>query len=83
MTTEVKFNINEHVRVKLTDVGRAWHREYMLPFHTPDYPYKPPKEDAEGWSRWQLHDLMQIFGSKIAPGTDLMFETDIILEATP
>ena len=61
----MKFNINYNVKVRLTDRGRQILREewekYCRPMFKPE-DYIPPKEDTEGWSTWQLWDLMQRFG---------------------
>lgn len=43
-------------------------------------PYTPPKEDAEGWSEWQLWSLMQQLGNYIQLGDPNVIETDIKLE---
>ena len=40
-------------------------------------PYIPPKEDADGWSEWQLWVLMQEFGSAISMEMRPPFETNI------
>jgi len=77
----MKFNINEKVRVKLTEHGKALHREYHAKFlahlgqKAPDY--TPPKEDAEGWSEWQLWVLMQEFGPHMGLGFRTVIETEI------
>jgi hypothetical protein len=80
------FNINERVRVKLTDHGRKIHREDHEAFWSQQpehvqarFPYKPPKEDAEGWSEWQMHNLMELFGSHVGVAKELPFETTIQL----
>jgi len=61
------FNVNEIVRVRLTEHGRKIHRERYRKFNsrlplTAKNKYTPPREDSEGWSRWQLWALMEIFG---------------------
>lgn len=77
------FNINCQVRVKLTPEGRAAHAADHEAFwasvkaRTPRY--VPPREDAEGYSTWQLWSLMQAFGKHINLGGPLMFETNILL----
>jgi hypothetical protein len=58
----IAFNANEYVRVQLTDLGREIHRKHWEPFCNAQLPYSPPKEDEEGWSRFQLWELMQLFG---------------------
>ena len=37
------------------------------------------KRDEEGYTSFQLWDLMNIFGPYLTLGTDIPFETDIIL----
>jgi hypothetical protein len=76
------FNINHYVHVKLTDAGRKMHRvryEALIGERLRDlYPYQAPEEDSDGWSRWQLHDLMNTFGLHTTVGCmDLPFETTI------
>ena len=78
------FNVNHNVRVKLTDRGREIHRENFDRFlqlcPAFPYPYRKPEEDAEGWSKWQMWDLMKEFGSHMNMGTPLPFETSIELD---
>lgn len=86
----VAFNINNNVRVKLTPYGRALHGKDHEDFwdqHDPirhyPHPYAAPKEDADGWSVWQLWTLMQAFGPHIHIGMhEQPFETTIMLELT-
>lgn len=74
------FNINHEVRVKLTDVGRAAHRrnhnELFWP-HADKIAYTPPVEDADGWSTWQLWELMHELGKLCRNGAKVPFETEI------
>lgn len=73
-------NVNDMVRVKLTDYGRAVHAKDHANFRINagvNRSYMPPKEDAEGWSEWQLWVLMQAFGPYIATGFTGCFEADI------
>ena len=77
----MKFNINDYVKVKLTDYGREIHKEkYVNLFQSVSYTYKytPSIEDSEGYSIWQLWDLMNIFGPYLSMGmTKLPFETEL------
>lgn len=80
----MEFNINNKVRVKLTDHGRAIHAaDDALFWASTDYPnppeYTPPKEDEDGWSEWQLWTLMEAFGKHTHLGFDLCFEPTIEL----
>jgi hypothetical protein len=82
-TTRIAFNINQTVRVKLTQHGRAFHAMQHAMFNMKtgrDIRYTPPVEDAEGWSEWQLHELAHQFGEQLYNGnTELPFETNIQL----
>ncbi len=83
----MKFNINDTVRVRLTDYGRAvlredWQSTTNIYYASPERrairgEYKPPKEDAHGWSEWQLWALMEAFGEHTGHGCRLSFETEI------
>lgn len=75
------FNVNESVRVKLTDHGRRIHFENWRAFRQ-QFPlvggeYQPPKEDENGWSEWQLWVLMQTFGKHITMSKPNPFKTTI------
>jgi hypothetical protein len=76
----MRFNINDKVRVKLTDHGRAVmaanHAELLESL--PKLPaFALPKEDADGWSEWQLWHLMSEFGQHMINGAPLCFEATI------
>jgi hypothetical protein len=57
----VPFNINDEVRVKLTDYGRRVLRARHMEFYGGQLKHTPKKEDNDGWSRWQLWDLLDSF----------------------
>ena len=76
----VKFNLNDKVRVKLTDLGRKIHKDNFYEFCLDKfYDYNPPKEDVEGWSEWQMWDLFGLYGKHLYNGAPLVFETTIEL----
>jgi len=78
MATWQKFNINDKVRVKLTDIGRSVYREHYAVLDSMlGKERRVIPEDAEGFSEWQLWRLMSIFGSRIRMGFDPPFETTI------
>lgn len=83
------FNINHKVRVKLTDFGRQTLERQHVKFWADaapgkHHPFEPRKEDAEGWSEWQLWCLMKDLGSYCINGGRLPFETGIqIVESAP
>jgi len=77
-------NINDTVKVKLNDYGREYLRkqhEELFELCLGRVPYNPRKEDEEGYSSWQLWDLMNTFGPATYLGaTELPFETEIVIE---
>ena len=82
-TAAMRFNVNDHVKVKLTDVGRraiVKNHERLFGARANQYPMRKVDEDADGWSRWQLWDLMQEFGPHIVSGCHPPFETTIEIE---
>jgi hypothetical protein len=76
----VDFNVNETVRVKLTERGLQTLRERHDEIAR-QYPafgsFKPPKTDADGWSEFQLWSLMRSLGPHILMGGPTLFETTI------
>lgn len=83
----MKFNINNYVKVRLTDRGREilleQHNDlncFRTTEHLSPLDYNPPKEDGEGYSRWQMWSLINTFGEYTCIGKEPPFETDIILE---
>jgi len=78
----MKFNINDKVKVKLTDAGRDELRaqyEDLQQICTSLRPYQEPVEDEQGYSEWQLWHLMSTFGELMCNGGDLYFDVVIIL----
>ena len=75
---EIRFNLNDTVKVRLTDVGR--HILELQHYSITNMPYVPPKEDAAGYSLWPLWHLMRCFGEQFALGTDLPFNANVVLE---
>jgi hypothetical protein len=80
----MKFNINDQVKVRLTERGRAeiqrQHEElskYVLQQTDKLFIYSPKDEDEYGWSTWMLWDLMKTFGSLLSTGGQNFFETEI------
>jgi hypothetical protein len=79
----IEFNINEYVYVKLTDAGmdelKRQYNDLKLKFPTLDE-LKEPNTDINGFSKWQMHDLMNRFGNMIGPFLPIPFETTIRFE---
>lgn len=68
--------------VRLTPLGRKIHREEyeLLQKKCPTlfkFSYIPVREDENGWSKWQMWDLIHTFGPYIGLAKTLPFETTI------
>ena len=76
----MQFNINDKVKVKLTQLGRdilrANHRRVFR--NNPELlDYTEPPVDAGGWTEFQLWVLMSEFGQHMTWGGRLPFETTV------
>lgn len=70
-------NVNDAVRVRLTGKGRSILNrnglsDRLLPGRS--------NEEKDGWSKWQLWDLMSVFGFNVYNGCTMPFETTIEVE---
>lgn len=78
-----EFNINQNVRVKLTEKGiKILKDDYdVLLSICPGLPkWDGPLVDENGYTRFQCWDLMKRFGNHVTIGSDLPFETDILVD---
>lgn len=80
----VTFNINDWVMVKLNDSGIAelkrQHEDLRKQIPSVGE-FKEPKKDDDGYSKFQMHDLMLRFGHLCQLGFEPPFETEIKLGA--
>ncbi len=78
----MNFNINYHIKVKLTDIGKAelkrQHDE--LRKVCPVDEYKPKEEDEEGFVKFQAWSLFSSLGHLCDIGCKPPFETDVKIE---
>lgn len=80
---QISFNVNEVVLVKLTEVGKQKLREQDEQFARESgmkVSSSIPKEDSEGWSRWQLWELMNRLGNHCYMGCQPPFDLTIRFE---
>lgn len=66
---EITCNINDFVFVRLNERG--------LKILKNDFKGWTPKQDEEGWTKFQLWELMEIFGDYMFLGSETPFETTI------
>jgi hypothetical protein len=78
-----EFNINNYVSVRLTDDGhkelKRQHDSLNLQLNGRLGEWKGVKEDADGWSRWQMWDLMNRFGHMLSLGSVMPFDPLIMV----
>ena len=74
----IKININSCVKVKLTERGKEIFKKQFdcLPEsykkrHDPSE--FEPKVDAKGYTEFQLHELMNLYGEYMIPGAPKVF----------
>lgn len=76
----MNMNVNDYVWVKLTAVG---HRRLESNFRALGLDrmrtYEPPKE-VEGWTKFQLWELMHEFGGVMFNGAQVPFETTFAVD---
>lgn len=65
----MKFNVNNYVKVKLTKRGKEIMKEEGVMRE-----YVP---DKDGYTKWQLWELMGVFGNYVYNGCEIPFETEI------
>ena len=79
------FNINNTVKVKLTEVGKQMLEQDHNKFWSShgnlnEHPYKPPKEDEDGYVEFQLWSLMYQLGKYHILGCELPIDTVILID---
>lgn len=78
MASEMNFNLNDHVKVRITKEGRRILNETM-PADYIKHCIDPYTSD-DGWTKMQLHQVAHIFGPALFNGNPaLPIETSIIL----
>lgn len=79
-----KFNMNNTVKVKLTDKGKDiyYHQHDDLNKQSGGIFIKPkyPEIGEDGYFKEQLWHLMQTFGDHVGMGFDQPFSTDILID---
>lgn len=82
-------NINKAVKVKLTNLGKDlyYHQYDKFNIHSGKPSIQPsyPKVDENGYTSFQLWELMQLYGQSLTMGgtvesNTLPFETEIIID---
>lgn len=87
-----ELNINDYIKVKLTDYGyqileefydnllnKSNEKEKILPENFYDK-YKNPEADEEGFTEFRLWNLIQIFGNHFHSSSKIPFESYILID---
>ena len=79
-----QFNINNDVKVRLTEHGRAILKadidsiDYCGQQELIDYAHERAKPDVDGYNTFHMWQLMSIFGSHMYNGAKNVFESNVI-----
>jgi len=77
-----KFNINDYVKVKLNEIGitelKRQHKKLKKMGFEGDF--LVPEVDENGYTKYQLHYLMHLFGHLTSIGFGCPFETEILID---
>lgn len=76
MMRYVAHNINNRVKVKLTEDGQRIVKERYSKFGSE----VPIKTDEEGYTSFQTHEFMVIFGNRVSLGCKLPFDAIVLIE---
>jgi hypothetical protein len=72
------FNINDYVKIRLNEYGKSiLKKNHAVKNKGLPIKYKPPEEDIDGYSEWQLWCFMAEFGEHMYNGCTMPFETII------
>ena len=80
----MKFNVNEYVLVKLEPEGikemKRQHDEFINTFPDCKIVWQEPTVDEDGYTKFQLHVLMNTFGHLMTLGAVMPFDSLIKLD---
>lgn len=71
-------NLNEYIKVKLTDKGKEIYRNYWHDIDDEDVPTLDT--DEEGYCKFQLWHFMRIFGEHFSMGGGYPCETNVKIQ---
>ena len=75
----VEHNINNRVKVKLTEDGQNIVKERYSKMRSYDL---SAKTDDEGYTSFQTHEFMKIFSNHVSLGCKLPFDACVLIEIT-
>ena len=78
MSDFVKHNVNNQVKVKLTEKGQ----EIIDARYARVNLVNTRKPDKDGYTSFQMHDLMATFGKYMVLGYEVPFDTEILIQVS-
>lgn len=79
----MNLNVNDLIKIKLTDRGRKIHRAYWEKlFAASGVAYVPLVEDTDGAVQLQLWQIMRIFGFAVGDGKPKAFDNVLTIAAS-
>jgi hypothetical protein len=79
-----ELNISNYCWVQLTEAGKnelkKQHDELNFKYKGLLGQYEQKKEDLDGWSKWQIHEVMSNLGHMVISGGVLPFKPIIMIE---
>ena len=73
-TTEIKFNLNDNIKFKLTEVGKD-----IIAKKFEKKPATAPEPDPSGFYQMQAWDFISVFGSRFVFGLPAPMEPEVVL----
>lgn len=70
-------NVNNYVKAKLTQRGKEIYEQHYSRFGNSKIELKT---DKDGYSSFQMHTFMNIFGEHMLLGYEVPFETEVFIE---
>ncbi len=80
MSKEIEFNLNDYIKVKLTDKGQQFLKDRHDRLYETIAKHKdfvPAVVDADGYSKWQAWHFMSIFGERMHMGMQPLVSPNI------
>ena len=75
-------NLNDKIRVKLGARAYELHEQWWNSFRDSEPtwpPYERPIEDENGYTEWQIHEFMYIFGTLMNGRADAILDYNVVI----
>lgn len=75
------FNLNYYTKVKLSELGKKLlHSQHVELLGKTNIEYREPEVDSEGYTKFQMWNLINKFGKHLHMGYELPFDVNIKIE---